>query len=440
MTSGHLRTKGGKYYAVMSWYGDDKKRHYQWVGLEIEDAHNARKAEARLKEVEKVFNPKNVGKTNAALLALGLKEVKMDQAENGYVDKGDGHSEYGMTPHMLFGTFVEWWVSEARPTIALSTYSGYYYQANRVIGPWFDSKGIRLESVSAEDIQAFYREEEKKVSPNTIRHFHALIRKGLDHAYRNDVIAHNPCDKVTLPKMERFIGGYYNVDEVQRLFKEAEGNKLEFAILMAAHYGLRREEIIGLKWSAIDFQYKQIHIRHTVTEYVIDGKPKLIARDAAKTSSSVRTLPLLPSIEEFLLKMKAKREDWQKFYGNRYHHEDDDYVYVNEDGTLVHPNYISRYFPKFLKTKGLRKIRFHDLRHTCATLLRHEGVPMEDIQKWLGHSEISTTERIYAHFDDRSNLPTSDKIAEAFGEEKVAQSDGQPEGATRNGKDSSEMS
>jgi integrase len=233
--------------------------------------------------------------------------------------------------------------------------------------------------------------------------------------------------------MERFIGSYYNIEETQKLLQEVKGSKLEFAVIMAAHYGLRREEIVGLKWSAIDFQYKTLTIRHTVTEYVVDGKPTMIARDAAKTSRSVRTLPLFPSVEDFLLKMKAKREDWEKFYGTRYHHEADEYIYVNEDGTLMHPNYISRYFPMFLKKNGLRKIRFHDLRHTCATLLRHEGVPMEDIQKWLGHSEISTTERIYAHFDDRNNLPTSDKIAEAFGESKVSEVKPPKPGSGNNG-------
>jgi len=314
-----------------------------------------------------------------------------------------------------------WWVSEMRPSIALSTYSGYFYQSDRAIAPWFDSKGIRLESVSAEDIQAFYREEEKRVSPSTIRHLHALIHKSIDFAFKRDIVKSNPCWKVTLPKMERFIGSYYNIEETQKLLQEVKGSKLEFAVIMATHYGLRREEIVGLKWSAIDFQYKQIHIRHTVTEYVVDGKPTMIARDAAKTSRSVRTLPLFPSVEDFLLKMKLEREDWERFYGARYHHEADEYIYVNEDGTLMHPNYISRYFPMFLKKKGLRKIRFHDLRHTCATLLRHECVPMEDIQKWLGHSEISTAERIYAYFDDRNNLPTSDKIAEAFGESKVSE-------------------
>jgi integrase len=312
MTKGYLQKKGGKYYAMMSWYDGSGDRHFQSVGLQISTDRNARKAEKALADLEKVFDPRNVEKTNAALIAMGLKPVKAKAGENGYLAASDDHSEYGMTPHMLFGDYVKWWASEMRPSIALSTYSGYYYQSNRMIAPWFNGKGIRLESITAEDIQAFYREEGQHVSPSTIRHLHALIRKSIDHAFRKrDIVKSNPCWKVTLPKMERFIGDYYNIDETQKLLQEVKGTKLEFAIIMAAHYGLRREEIVGLKWSAIDFQYKTLTVRHTVTEYVIDGKPQLIARDAAKTSSSVRTLPLFPSVEDFLLKMK-EREDWEK--------------------------------------------------------------------------------------------------------------------------------
>jgi hypothetical protein len=152
MTSGHLRAKGGKYYAVMSWYGDDNKRRYQWVGLEIEDAHNARKAEKALRELEKVFDPRNIERTNAALVAMGLKPIRAKAGENGYAAEGEAHSEYGMTAGMLFGDYVQWWVSEMKPSIALSTYSGYSYQAKKFIAPWFNDHGIRLGTIGAEDI------------------------------------------------------------------------------------------------------------------------------------------------------------------------------------------------------------------------------------------------------------------------------------------------
>jgi integrase len=424
MTSGFLSAKGGKYYAVMNWYGPDGRQHFAWLSLGLETYHNERRAEQLLEEVKNAFDPKRLGRTNAALSALGLKPItgRRAKAIEGTAAPEEGHSEEGMTPLMNFGDAVEWWVEEIRPSVALSTYSGYREQAHQSVAPWFRKRGITLGALGPGDIQAFYREKGASVSANTIKHFHAIIKETLDFAYRRDLIPENPIWKVTLPKAEPFIGSFYNLDELRALFLAARGTKLEFAVLMASHYGLRREEIVGLKWDAIDFQMKCLTVRHTVTEYVVDGKPTLIARDAAKTSRSVRTLPLFPDVEDFLLKMKLEQEKWAAFYGRDYDHSRDAYVYRNEDGSLVRPNYISRYFPKLIKRNGLKKIRFHDLRHTCATLLRNEGVPMEDIQKWMGHSEISTTERIYAHFDERGNLQTSDRMADALGVRKVGSS------------------
>jgi hypothetical protein len=151
MTNGYLIVKRGKYYAIMSWYDGEGKRHYQSIGLGIDHYHNERRARSALEAIQKAFDPKNVEKTNAALLAMGLKAIKSKPGENGYLAASEGHSEYGMTPHMLFGDYVKWWVSEMRPTVALSTYSGYFYQSDRVIAPWFNGKGIRLESITVID-------------------------------------------------------------------------------------------------------------------------------------------------------------------------------------------------------------------------------------------------------------------------------------------------
>ena len=100
MTKGYLQKKGGKYYAMMSWYDGSGDRHFQSVGLQISTDRNARKAEKALADLEKVFDPRNVEKTNAALIAMGLKPVKAKAGENGYLAASDDHSEYGMTPHM----------------------------------------------------------------------------------------------------------------------------------------------------------------------------------------------------------------------------------------------------------------------------------------------------------------------------------------------------
>ena len=215
-----------------------------------------------------------------------------------------------------------------------------------------------------------------------------------------------------MPKGEIFVGDYYNKEELKKLIQMTKGKLLEFPVVMASYYGLRRSEIAGLKWSAVDFNYKTITIMHTAVYCPVDGKAQVICRDNTKTSKSMRTLPLMPIVEEMLLKMKAEQEERKKFFKSCYN--DSGYIYVIEDGTPVNPDYITKAFIKFIKANKLKHIRFHDLRHSCATLMRHEGVKLEDIQKWLGHSQISTTEKIYAHFSEDQHKNSTMLISNCF--------------------------
>lgn len=246
-------------------------------------------------------------------------------------------------------------------------------------------------------------------------HFHANIRKALQDAYKNDIIPCNYADKAHRPKKGEFTSNYYNRDELLILFDAVKGLRIEFPVLMAGYYGMRRGEIVGLKWSNIDFEYGTITIKHTVSYVTLDGKTVLVAKDRAKTKKSIRTLPLVPPVREMLIKMKDMEEANKRFFGSDYYYGDDDYVYKNEMGKLISPDYVTQNFAiQVKKIKSLEQIRFHDLRHSCAALLRHEGVPMEDIQKWLGHSQITTTESIYAHFEDKTHLKSAQKILNAF--------------------------
>lgn len=186
--------------------------------------------------------------------------------------------------------------------------------------------------------------------------------------------------------------------------------------MIAAFYGFRREEVVGLKWSNIDFKNKTISVRHTVTECSLGGKVIMVAKDSAKTKKSIRTLPLVAPIEEMLLRMKDKQEIYKKEFGDKYIWEYDEYIYKEPDGKIVKLGYITQHFAhQVIKDNSqLKKIRFHDLRHSCATLLRRQGVPMEDIQKWLGHSQITTTEKLYAHFEYKAHINSAEKITSAF--------------------------
>ena len=204
------------------------------------------------------------------------------------------------------------------------------------------------------------------------------------------------------PKAAPFVGGFYDSAEVQKLFEAAKGSKLEISIFLGAFYGLRRSEAIGLKWDAIDFQNDTITIRHTVVSCYIDGKQVQKAQDITKTKSSMRTLPLIPAFKELLQHKKKQQNEFQRMCGKNYNKDYLGCICVDEMGWLLSPHYLTEAFAKLLKKHGLRKIRYHDLRHSCASLLLANGVPMKQIQEWLGHGDFSTTANVYAHLECNS--------------------------------------
>ena len=169
---------------------------------------------------------------------------------------------------------------------------------------------------------------------------------------------------------------------------------------MTAFYGLRRSEILGLRWLDIDFETGTLQIRHKVAEVRINGKRQLVRSNDLKTEASRRAFPLSDDIHQRLKRRKAQIEE-NRAKKRRYRTADADYVFVDANGKLFSPEYVSDHFRWRIAHSDLPKIRFHDLRHTCATLLLHEGCSLREIQSYLGHASYLTTTR-YAHIDARS--------------------------------------
>jgi integrase len=245
------------------------------------------------------------------------------------------------------------------------------------------------------------------VKPNTVIHYHAIIHSALKYAVKTDMLVQNVADKVDRPKKNDFQPVFLSAEEMQKLFEAIKGTKLELPVLVAAFYGLRRGEVIGLKWDAIDFERETISIKRTVTSVKLDGKCQEIEKESAKTKSSLRTLPLIGSFKEYFMEVKKAQELNKKVCGDCYNYQYDGYVFVDEMGERLKVDYITRTFPQLLEKKGLRRMRFHDLRHSCASLLLANGVPLKHIQEWLGHSDFSTTANVYAHLDYSSKISSA---------------------------------
>lgn len=376
MVAGHLQEKNGYFYIVLSYKDDAGRRKSKWIPTKLPIKGNKKKAEKMLLDARNTFVPES--------------DPVIDD--------------------MLFSDFMLNWLEIIRPTVALATYSAYSTTVKNIIVPYFKKRKIKLSQLKPTDIQTFYSDQLKRVTANSVIHYHANIHKALKYAVKVDLIPTNPADKVERPKVGRYVGSFYDTNEVQKLFEAARETHLEIPVFLGAFYGLRRSEVIGLRWDAIDFTNNTFTIKHTVTSFSLDGKKVQVAQDTTKTKSSMRTLPLVPAFRERLLALREQQDEHRRVCGRCYNRQYLDYVCVDEMGTLLSPNYLSAAFPKLLEKNGLRRIRFHDLRHSCASLLLANGVPMKQIQEWLGHSDFSTTANIYAHLDYSSKLSSAEAM------------------------------
>ena len=375
MVAGHLTLKNGRYYAVLNYRNAGGQRKTKWIALGLPEKGNKRKAEAELARLRAEFEPP--------------KEV------------GDLSSD------MLFADYLLEWLEIAKGRLAVATYSSYAAMIKKPIGPYFRQRNLTLRELEARHLQMFYSEMLRKVKPNTVIHYHAIIHSALKYAVKTDMLVQNVADKVDRPKKNSFQPVFLSAEEMQKMFEALRGTKLELPVLVAAFYGFRRGEVLGLKWDAIDFERGTISVIRTVTTITLDGKQTEIEQQSAKTKSSLRTLPLIGSFREYFLQVKEAQELNKQICGNCYNHEYDGFVFVDELGERMRANYLTSAFPKFLESHGLRRMRFHDLRHSCASLLLANGVPLKHIQEWLGHSDFTTTANIYAHLDYKSKITSA---------------------------------
>lgn len=383
MITGCLQQKNGYYY-VLLYLKVDGKRKVKWISTKLPvSGTSERKAKRAFDEIRSQFE-----KEYEEQLQREEQERILEQT----------------VPHdarLEFSDYMNKWLNSVRSTIATATYQSYANMLKARIIPYFEPRGIAVMDLTPQDIEDFYQKVlADGCTTNTVIHYHAIIRKALQSAVRKDTIAKNPADKVDRPKKNVYHGTFYSEEEMLELFDAVEG-ALELCVKIAAYYGLRRSEVLGLRWSAIDLERKTISISHKVIEAEVNGKFVPVGEDVLKTKSSFRTLPLIPAVEKLILAEKEKQEMYRRLFKKSYCRDYLEYICVDQCGRLLRPNYVTEHFSWIIEKYGLRKIRFHDLRHTCASLLLNSGenITMKQIQIWLGHSTYSTTADIYAHLD-----------------------------------------
>lgn len=415
MVAGHLRVQNGIYQMILSYKDCDGKRKTKSISTGLTVKGNARKAERMLQTARKDFQIPNMeslyrreaSHNKSSSVRLPNQNVKI-------LPSVDSSLLLLPKEQIRFCDYMLYWLQSSRKNLGEDTYSGYQYAIENRIYPFFSDKGYSLAEIEEQPflIQSYYDYESETygISANTVNHRHANIRKALQDAFKIGLIKSNPADRLTKPKLDTFQSSVYNQNELSILFQIFKGDPLEAAIYFASFYGLRRSEVIGLKWSSIDFERKTITIRHVVTQATVDGKYKLIKKNRTKTKASTRSLPLVPQFEQLLYQLLERQENNRIACGKSYCNEFNDYIFVNATGQLIKPGYVSQHFRYVCDKHKLKHIRFHDLRHSCATLLYENGVDMKAIQEWLGHSNISTTLNIYTHLDYKNKVQSANAI------------------------------
>jgi integrase len=300
-----------------------------------------------------------------------------------------------LSKDVLFTDFMEEWLETLMNSKSIypTTYDGYKLIMNSHIIPYFKPLKIKVRDLTPAHIQKYVNDKMKTLSPNTvIKHLHN-ISKCLNSAVRQNIILFNPSQRIEKPQKIKYTGAkYFNETQIERLLAAVKGDILETIILFAIFYGLRRSEILGLKWDAIDMENDVLTIKHTV----IRVNKTMHKNDLAKTKSSYGDMPVPSVIKQNLRNIMQKQAE-DKLKQNDY--KDEGYVFTHDNGKIIHPNYVTKRFAKLLEKNGFPHIRFHDLRHSSAVYLKYLGFDMKDIQTWLRHGDIGTTMNIYVNLD-----------------------------------------
>lgn len=248
------------------------------------------------------------------------------------------------------------------------------------------------------------------LSPKTIQHYHRLISSILQMAVQWQIIFSNPCSRIKPPKVELKESRFLDDVEAMTLLKCLEREPLQYKTLITLliYTGMRRGEVLGLKWSDIDFNSQIIHIQRALL-YLPD---KGVFEDTPKTATSNRIIKVAEEAIKLLKSHKSEQNIHRLKCGDLW--QNSDYVFPSWDGKPLHPDTLTSWFHTFIQKNSLTKVSIHSLRHTNASLLIANGINITTVAKRLGHATTATTTKIYAHAIQSADEAASDILQDLF--------------------------
>ncbi|MBE3585465.1 MAG: site-specific integrase [Thermoanaerobacter sp.] len=309
-------------------------------------------------------------------------------------------------PHRVtVGEWLDRWLNDyVKPRVRPKTWQGYKDVARLHIIP--EIGHIPLSKLQAGDLQRLYNSKmeggradgkEGGLSSRTIHMMHQVIHGALKQATKEQLIPRNVSEAVSLPKLRYKEIQPLTAEQVARFLEAAKSDRLYTAFLMDIGTGLRRGELLALRWQDVDLKNGVVHVKQSIGRVKVENGPTKTALvfSEPKTPKSRRTVPLPGEVLRELKEHKKRQAQEKLFFGQAY--QDNGLVFCTEDGRPLDPDNFGKRYGRLLKKAGIPHVALHNLRHTCATLLLEAGEHPKIVQELLGHSRINITLDIYSH-------------------------------------------
>ena len=366
-----------------------------------------------------IYEPQSTGRKKAVWRSTGLpvkgNKTKAKEILHERISEVNAR-ELLVNTETTFADYIHKWLLNKKDYIDDITYQGYSQYVLKHIKPYFEERKINLKDIEYKHVQGYINYKHSKgrlngkggLSKRSLELHRNVLKQALDLAVAEKLIKMNPCDSIRMPReiKDTYKFDFYTDSELSSLLLDIKDEFIFPAIKFCSTYGLRRSELLGLQWRNINFEAKSFTIAATVVKV-----NKIVAKNKTKNASSHRTYPLDDEMIELLNRLKKTQEYNRSICGKDYHISD--YVFTWDNGQPLSPDYITKKFRKLLNKYGHRQIRFHELRHTCASIMLAKGHTLKEVQEWLGHSDIKTTANIYGHLDVSGKLDALNTMSKA---------------------------